>query len=496
MKHALYIIITIITCAANCTAQVIDYVIDPTFNSGLLFNRGAVSDILHTEEDNYMITGMFSQNGNPSPITAGAMITNSGNLFSSQTFGGTKVAAYKNEYLQYGQGIRRFNIPGTINPIFKFEFQKPTYSGPLANRAYDVIVLPDENILVAGRFFTDSTLMGTSIVSQGLRQLCMIDSTGAPVPDFNMLRCSSPVDAEIWSINKLSCGKYIVAGRFAEIEGHSTNSIARLNANFSVDTTFVSPLLNLVLAFVQYIDSQDRVWLFLEYGILLTSPDATVLHARLLADGTVDTFFNSPVLENHVGNSIYNTTFAPVHEDDDGTFILGGDFTHYNDTLRKGLAKIYDNGYLVPQAFTNFGVDDGTWGFWSLHFGPNISVIRPLPDGKLLIGGGFSSFGGEPYSCLVRLQPNGFVGTDEKEGSGKLNIWPNPSSGFIQVALPSSDEPINHMEIIDLQGRTVLSRNLQHSLDSRIDIHNLPSGLYLVRASGGKGMYTQKLIVQ
>jgi len=94
------------------------------------------------------------------------------------------------------------------------------------------------------------------------------------------------------------------------------------------------------------------------------------------------------------------------------------------------------------------------------------------------------------------LQPAGFVGTDEREQPGALKLWPNPARAFVKVALPDSNEFIEYIEIYDLQGRTVRFREPQHRNEIKIEIGDLPTGMYLVRAVSAARMYTQKLVVE
>ncbi|MCA1752402.1 MAG: hypothetical protein LC670_11555 [Flavobacteriales bacterium] len=123
------------TCASHLPAQVIEYEIDASFNSGLLFNRGSVSDILVNHSGNYLIMGMFTTNTD-SPIHKAGLINPDGNFIHASNFAGSKVSNYLGAYLQYGSDLNRFSIPGGgLYNIFKFEFKKPAYSGPLSNVA-------------------------------------------------------------------------------------------------------------------------------------------------------------------------------------------------------------------------------------------------------------------------------------------------------------------------------------------------------------------------
>ncbi len=484
----------------------INYEIDESFNSGLLFNRGAVSDVLSTQIDTYMIMGMFFPN-TASPLTAGAMISNAGSLYNSLSIGGLKVIAYKNEYLQFGQGIRRFNIPGGTNQVFRFEFQKQAYSGPLSNVAYNALIMEDDHILVAGRFFTDSTLMGTAESHLGLRQLCMIDCTGAPVAEFPMIRCAEPVSAEIKTIHQLSTGEYIIAGSFSEVDGHAYAKLAKLNPDFSVNTEFGHVFgTSGVLVSTAFVDSQDRIWVkFAQNMTILNQPDYPSRLVRVKPDGTLDEEFDAPVFSGYLNGTYENptvpneTTAIGVVEDADDTFILYGQFTEINGNHHRRLAKINDSGEVIEGAFESLGPDSSVWGNWTGPFGSVMSAkivsIEKLPDGKLLVGGQFSSFGGEPYSCLVRLQPAGFVGTDDREGRGALKVYPNPARNHFRIELPEGLENVTRITLQDASGRLVMDRALQQAVRS-LNVSHIPSGIYLVKVHTPQHIFTSKIVLQ
>ncbi|NEN25855.1 T9SS type A sorting domain-containing protein [Cryomorpha ignava] len=492
MKKFVFILILIITCAGRMPAQVINYTIDPSFNSGLTLTRGGVSDIIHTSTNRYLVMGNYLQ----SYPQAGVFFEQNGQLNEDfSQVGGSYAAEYKDRYIQFGFGLRQFTEDYILYSDFKFEFQKQLYNGPLSNIALDVLILENDNILVAGRFFTDSTLMNTNIESQGLRQLCLIDSLGKPVPGFPMVHCTQPIDAHIVRLDSLSDGSYIISGQFTEVNGYAYNNIAKLNSDFTVDTTFQSPFNPAGIAGVNLIDDLDRIWLTaIEGSTFINQEDVSVSLARLLPNGSVDTTFQIPTIlldyEDYHANS-----YATVIKDTDDTFIIHGYITSYNGYDVNKIAKIQDNGDLIIGAFSDLGADAAIWGNYSALFGPTVSVVKKLPDGKLIIGGNFSSFGGEPYSCLVRLQPSGFVGVDEKAGRGKLEVYPNPARESIQIRLPDKNQRLTRVQIYDLNGRLVQEVNIVDA-SGTIDLINLPQGMYVVKAISEKQVLTGKVLVE
>ncbi|MCB9234339.1 MAG: T9SS type A sorting domain-containing protein [Bacteroidia bacterium] len=70
-----------------------------------------------------------------------------------------------------------------------------------------------------------------------------------------------------------------------------------------------------------------------------------------------------------------------------------------------------------------------------------------------------------------------------------LKIFPNPCTDFLGL---QSSEAISEVEIMDIQGRTLLKLD---SPEEKIDLRNLPAGPYLLRATGrNKEISIQKLV--
>src|SRR5690606_17682128 len=80
-------------------------------------------------------------------------------------------------------------------------------------------------------------------------------------------------------------------------------------------------------------------------------------------------------------------TFATAIQED-GKIIIGGQFTHINDTTSNGIARLNSNGTL------DLSFDPGT----GIHdYDPNkkwISSISIQPDNNIIIGGAFTSYDG------------------------------------------------------------------------------------------------------
>ena len=126
-------------------------------------------------------------------------------------------------------------------------------------------------------------------------------------------------------------------------------------------------------------------------GILVAGQFTTldaVLQAnlgRLLADGTVDANFSPRI----------NAPVRIVRVQADGKVLLGGEFTAVAQTGRGRLARLLADGTLDAAFFAGPGAD-----------GP-VTALRVQSDGRIVIGGSFTTVHGAGRSGVARLNPDG-----------------------------------------------------------------------------------------
>jgi uncharacterized delta-60 repeat protein len=295
-----------------------------------------------------------------------------------------------------------------------------------------IIVLPDNKILLVGGFTTTSLIRLNADGSTDntfnaptdiIFYRAKVDSLGRVVffgkfadqkfkfgrlnPNGTLESVFSlpPVKGAISTLARQADGKTIVAGEFDKINGVTRNKIARLNADGSVDATF-DPLGGF--------DIPPSVIAFQSDGKILAGGDFTLYNAagwtniiRLNADGTLDPSFN-PLVSSPV---------RAIAVQPDGKILIGGAFSTVNDTNRTGLARLNSDGSL--DATLNPIINNAT-----------IRSIIIEPDGKIVIGGAFSGIDGFARNNLVRLNANGNVDTSFNAGSiGGINKLVRQSDG-------------------------------------------------------------------
>jgi uncharacterized delta-60 repeat protein len=109
-------------------------------------------------------------------------------------------------------------------------------------------------------------------------------------------------------------------------------------------------------------------------------------------------------------NSGANDEIEAVALQPDGRIIIGGNFTSFNGSGRHYLARLNPNGSLD----TTFGTNGAANG--------RILSIALESSGQIIIGGEFTSYGGTNVNKVARLNPNGLLDLTFNPGAGPDGI--------------------------------------------------------------------------
>src|SRR5688500_707787 len=204
---------------------------------------------------------------------------------------------------------------------------------------------------------------------------------GRPDTTFTAEITGAAGGANVVALAPLPDGRLLIGGNFVSVNGYGQSDIARLRTNGMRDFSFIGRAQSAVN--VLAIDASNRVVV----GGALTNVSANVVTniARVFFDGAPDTNFSAAI--NGAVNAI---AFQPG-----GKILVGGSFS-----------RILEPGVSKPKNITRLnedGSDDEA--FSPTDRGANASVwaFAIQPDGKILVGGSFTLFDGEPRAGLVRL---------------------------------------------------------------------------------------------
>jgi uncharacterized delta-60 repeat protein len=126
---------------------------------------------------------------------------------------------------------------------------------------------------------------------------------------------------------------------------------------------------------------------------------------RVFSDGTVDPSFN---IGTGFNNEIYGFRIQP-----DGKILVGGFFTSYNGTNANKIIRLNDDG-TIDNTFSSgsgFGGSDSS-----------VSAFAIQPDGKIVVVGEFTTYSGQPYNSIIRLNSDGSIDNSFNVGTGLNNI--------------------------------------------------------------------------
>ena len=78
-----------------------------------------------------------------------------------------------------------------------------------------------------------------------------------------------------------------------------------------------------------------------------------------------------------------------------------------------------------------------------------------------------------------------------------INIHPNPASNFTQISIKTTlpTAPV-HIEIINLAGQIVYSKNAPFKFLIKVETSSIPSGIYFIKMQMKNAIWTERLIIQ
>ena len=301
---------------------------------------------------------------------------------------------------QTRRGFARLNAAGSLDTSFS-----PDLDGPVIAFAQQT----DGKIVVGGSFSRVGGLTRTN--------LARLNTDGSVDPSFD----PAP-NAQVNAITIQADGKILIGGAFTGVRPNSTTEpvarsyIARINADGTLDTSFYPTANGAVTAIV--IQPGDNKILvggsftsFAPNGA--TSATRRLALARLNTDGTLDTVFD-PTVDGSV---------TAILLQGDGKVVFGGTFFRMAPnksstiTTRNNIGRVNADGTL----------DSG--------FDPNANgtvFALALSEGKIVVGGRFTSIGNTARNFAARLETSGAV---DASFDLKLDALP----GNQVVALAASD---------------------------------------------------------
>lgn len=245
---------------------------------------------------------------------------------------------------------------------------------------------PDGGFILFGGF--------TTYNGQPVNGLIWIDEMGNQNSSLNIgsgFYYNGATAAQVYAAAVQNDGKILVAGNFFSYQGNACDRFFRLNADGSVDESFIvqNYLPAMLDIFVIKIQDDNKILIGGNISAYGTNSNDGVV--RIMPDGTEDNSFILPNLTAYLVKAIEITN--------DGNILIGGGILGQNSHC---LEKVDFSGNVI----TSFS--DGL-GFEFSSSAPSVRCIYEDTDGSLLVGGYFKSYDGYPAVNIVKLQSSGEI---------------------------------------------------------------------------------------
>jgi len=238
-------------------------------------------------------------------------------------------------------------------------------------------------------------------------------------------------------------GKLVIVGNFLSVAGVTYTRVARLDADGSVDATFVDPNVD---GEVKTVAVQADGRLLIGGGFTHVGGVARHYLARLDANGTLDTTF----ADTQLNGTVWALAVQP-----DGKVLAGGDFDHIGATAQNYFARFSANG-----------VFDGGFADPQLCCLP-VRAVALQSDGHVLIGGYFAHVGGATHYNLARYSSSGVFDAS----------FPNVPGNVPLVALVVLVAPDDSVYVSGASAQPVIRLHANGSYDSTFAATAADSGI-------------------
>ena len=294
--------------------------------------------------------------------------------------------------------ITRLNADGSLDTSFVIGTGFFTNSEP-----HCIAIQPDGKIVVGGQF---QTYNGTT-----QHYITRLNTDGTRDTNFYTTGWNGFGNI-VYAIALQSDGNILAGGAFTSYDGFTHNRIARLTY-WGARQPQTLPVSTYAVALPQLLNTSTP------WGFVITTIFAITLqpNGKILVGGSFDyeriirlnehgTYDNTFLIGLGFNNTVYAITLQP-----DGKIIVGGDFTTYQSSTssnltRNRIIRLTADGDIDY----NFVIGTG--------FNINPYAIAVQPDGKILVGGSFTTYNGTTQNCITRLNADGTRDTGFSSGTG------------------------------------------------------------------------------
>jgi hypothetical protein len=148
----------------------------------------------------------------------------------------------------------------------------------------------------------------------------------------------------------------------------------------------------------------------------------------------------------------------------DGKIIIGGKFTSYNGINENCIMRLNNDG----TKDTNFNTGAG--------FNYFVSSITVGLNSEIMVGGAFTTYNNSNASSyFIKLNGNSIL-SNNGITKDSISYYPNPVDDVLNINLATE---LNNIKIFNIQGQSIFQK-LYNSKSVQINTSEFPTGIYIV----------------
>lgn len=425
-----------------------------TLDSSLLTGSGSTLNITHvkiTTDERIILTGNFiTFNGTPanrivrlnsngsfdSTFNCGTGFNDDVNAIALQTDGKMVIGGNFTVFNDIvANRFIRLNADGTKDESFQVGLG-------FSKEGVQTIKIDSNGDLMIGGSFT-GFYNGSEV-----NRVVFLNSDGTLKTNFDI--GSGPASASVLSLECDEEGSWFIGGSFSVFNGQNQGRLAKINSDGEHDIAYLSSGIGFDNSVLNILPLPNQK-IIVGGNFNKFNGTAVSKITCLLEDGSIDTSFNTGKTG---ANYLVKTTVLQA----DGKIVIGGNFTKYNDMLSNRIIRILSNG----ETDNSFNIGDG--------FNAQVYALAVQTDQKIIVAGAFTKYNGSTLnnSRLVRLLPDGTKDNNFNIGLG--------ADGTIEAIVVQSDGKIllgGHFKTFNAQPFSGIVRlNPDGSIDSSFNIRN------------------------
>lgn len=260
----------------------------------------------------------------------------------------------------------------------------------------------NDSMYIGGNFETYN-----GVTSKGI-----IKITSGGTQDTSFVFSLTDASSEVFDIKKQTDNKILVGGNFTNYTGGTINRLIRVNTGGTIDNTFsIGTGFDNVVRTIA-IDSIGKIYVGGDFTTYSGVGANRII--KLNTDGTIDYSFT--------GGTGFDGTVYSIKIDSLGGIYVGGDFTTYSSQTNNRIIKLNTDG-------TKDGSFDNTTGF-----NGNVRNIKIDASNKMYVIGEFSTYKGSANTRMIKLNADGTKDASfDNTTSGGFNVNNNSLMSGIEI---------------------------------------------------------------